>query len=119
MEDCDSDVIGSRVAVAYVTQFGYHILLHLGCDYIMALKKTNAWIYYNRVGQNKWRKVERKFLPGCSQPQPTTPGWCLAKQSLFLNKPVQPSSLECFLKILIGGGFFSGESLKKPKKWPL
>ena len=34
--------------------------------------------------------VERKFLPGCSQPQPATPGWCLAK----LHKPVHESSAE-------------------------
>ena len=40
MEDCDRDVIRSRVAVAYVTQMRYHILLHLGCDYVMALKKS-------------------------------------------------------------------------------
>ena len=36
-----------------------------------------------RVEQKKWSYVERKFLPGCIQPQPATPGWCLAKQFLF------------------------------------
>ena len=36
-----------------------------------------------RVEQKKWRQVERKFQPGCSQPQPAMPGSCLAKQSLF------------------------------------
>ena len=36
-----------------------------------------------RVEQKKWSYVERKFLPGCIQPKPATPGWCLAKQFLF------------------------------------
>ena len=29
----------------------------------------------------------RKFQPGCSQPQPATPEWCLAKQSLLSAQP--------------------------------
>ena len=40
-------------------------------------------VYFYRVEQKKWRYIERMFLPGCSQPQPAMPGWCLAKQSLF------------------------------------
>ena len=41
-----------------------------------------------------WEKVSA----GCSQPQPATPGWCLAKQSLFsaqlcsVNQPLQGTS---------------------------
>ena len=35
------------------------------------------------IEQKKWHYVERKFPAGLSQPQPATPGWFLAKQSLF------------------------------------
>ena len=41
------------------------------------------WSSLYRFEQKKWREVARKFLPGCSQPQPAMQGWCLTKQSLI------------------------------------
>ena len=54
-----------------------------------------------RVEQKKRGKVKRKFLPGCSQPQPAMPGWCLAKQSFFLHKYVQSWPKKCVIGCVI------------------
>ena len=54
-------------------------IMHYVPFIVLAMNPTGIY----RVEQKKWSQVERKFLPGCSQPQPATPGWCLAKQFFF------------------------------------